>query len=262
MARNRMIKPEFCADKVLARVSRDARLLFIGMWMFSDDYGVIKAKPSWIQANVFEEDDTAELNLVKKWLNELERIRAIIKFLANGKEYYFIRTFLIHQKVDKPSKTRNPEPPDDILDTENRESSEAFDDEVEIEREVEIEKETSSKSDEGKKEKKCKEKFFDASSDEFEMAALLWNLIEENNPKAKEPDIYKWASEVDKMIRIDGRTRKEIDFIIRWAQKDNFWKANILSTAKLREKFDQLWIKAKSQYEKTIQQQSKTAFIS
>lgn len=139
MARGRWIKPEFCSDKKLAAVSRDARLLFIGMWMFSDDYGVIKAKPSWIQANVFEEDDTAELPLIKKWLIELEKIGAIIKFTADGKEYYFIRTFLDHQKVDKPSKTRNPEPPSDILDNVSRDSSETVDAAVEVEREVEVE---------------------------------------------------------------------------------------------------------------------------
>jgi hypothetical protein len=30
---------------------------------------------------------------------------------------------------------------------------------------------------------------------------------------------------------------------MRWCQRDSFWQANILSTAKFREKFDQLELK-------------------
>jgi len=29
--------------------------------------------------------------------------------------------------------------------------------------------------------------------------------------------------------------------LIRWCQRDNFWKSNILSTQKLREKYEQLY---------------------
>lgn len=45
------------------------------------------------------------------------------------------------------------------------------------------------------------------------------------------------------MIRIDGRTPDEIRAVIEWTQQDTFWMNNILSTGKLREKFDQLMLK-------------------
>jgi len=48
---------------------------------------------------------------------------------------------------------------------------------------------------------------------------------------------------IDFMMRIDNRTEDDIVKIIDWCQKDSFWKSNILSTAKLREKYDQLSVK-------------------
>ena len=42
------------------------------------------------------------------------------------------------------------------------------------------------------------------------------------------------------MRRIDKRTPEQIEFTIKWCQQDSFWQANILSTKKLRDKFDTL----------------------
>ena len=79
-----------------------------------------------------------------------------------------------------------------------------------------------------------------------ELAHLLKSLILRNNPKAKTPgDITKWALDIDKMLNIDRRTPKEIKFIIEFSQNDSFWCANILSVGKLRDKFDQLYLRAK-----------------
>ena len=74
----------------------------------------------------------------------------------------------------------------------------------------------------------------------FRLAELLHTLILSHNPNAKEPDLSKWAQEIDRMIRIDERDPQEIENIIRWCQGDEFWYANILSAKKLREKYDQL----------------------
>lgn len=49
-----------------------------------------------------------------------------------------------------------------------------------------------------------------------------------------------WAEDINKIYRIDGRTYEQIEFMIRWTQKDPFWSKNILSASKLREKFNDL----------------------
>jgi hypothetical protein len=116
MARIRTIKPEFWDDEKMATIPRDARLLFIGLWNFSDDYGVVKGHPTWIKNKVFPYDDIKQAQF-NEWLVTLEKIRAIISFDCNGEKFYYIRTFLDHQRVDKPSQTRNPEAPTDILES-------------------------------------------------------------------------------------------------------------------------------------------------
>ena len=88
-----------------------------------------------------------------------------------------------------------------------------------------------------------KDKLFVETSDEFRLSALLFEEMEKNNPKAKKPNLQLWAKQVDLMIRRDNRTPAEIEMVIRWSQKDDFWHVNILSTKKLREKFDQLTLK-------------------
>lgn len=42
----------------------------------------------------------------------------------------------------------------------------------------------------------------------------------------------------------DGRTAEQVATAIRWCQADEFWRANILSASKLREKYDQLRLAA------------------
>jgi len=84
------------------------------------------------------------------------------------------------------------------------------------------------------------------SSEAIQLSKFLKSLILRNNPKAKTPaDITKWAADVDRMMKIDHRTPEEIKFIIEFSQNDSFWCANILSAGKLKDKFDQLYLRAK-----------------
>jgi DNA-binding MarR family transcriptional regulator len=83
------------------------------------------------------------------------------------------------------------------------------------------------------------------NSDEFRLAELLLNLILERKSDFKKPNLQTWVIHIERMIRLDKRTPERIEAVIRWVQKDLFWQANILSTAKLREKFDQLELKMK-----------------
>lgn len=79
------------------------------------------------------------------------------------------------------------------------------------------------------------------SSEIIRMAEKLKSLILENNPGARTPkDLTKWQSEFDKMKRLDKRTDEQIYAVMEFSQTDPFWKSNILSAKKLREKFDTL----------------------
>ncbi len=90
--------------------------------------------------------------------------------------------------------------------------------------------------------KKVKTLFVD-TSDEVRLSERLFEKMLQNNPQAKKPNMQVWAKHVELMINQDGRIWQDIQAVIDWCQEDDFWKLNILSTKKLREKFDQLWVK-------------------
>lgn len=80
------------------------------------------------------------------------------------------------------------------------------------------------------------------------LASLLGTRILENNPDAKitEARVRQWGIEADRMMRLDSRSEQQISELIDWCQRDSFWKTNILSMSKLREKFDQLTMKMRA----------------
>lgn len=108
MPRIRTIKPEFWDDEKLSALCRDSRLLFIGMWNFSDDYGVVKGNKIWLKSKIFPYDQI-QVQHFEKWLIELQKLGFIIPFQANSESYYYLPNFLRHQIIDRPSKNRNPE---------------------------------------------------------------------------------------------------------------------------------------------------------
>jgi hypothetical protein len=99
---------------------------------------------------------------------------------------------------------------------------------------------------------------YSQNSDEFRLSELLLNLILERNPEHKRPDLQKWAGHVDRMIRLDSRRADDIETVIEWCQANEFWQNNIISTQKLRDKFDQLKMKMEAENNKLEQEQSKS----
>ncbi|WP_144616251.1 DNA replication protein DnaD [Bacillus cereus] len=77
-------------------------------------------------------------------------------------------------------------------------------------------------------------------------AKYLFELIKGNNPNQKEPNFESWANEFRLIRERDNRELQDIKDVIDWCQADVFWRGNILSPKKLREKFDQLTIQMNS----------------
>ena len=71
----------------------------------------------------------------------------------------------------------------------------------------------------------------------------LAERIEANG--AKRPAITgKWRDAARLMLDNDHRTEQEVHGAIDWCQGDEFWRGNVLSMPKLREKYDQLRLQA------------------
>ena len=100
-----------------------------------------------------------------------------------------------------------------------------------------------------KKERKTCRSSFSSNSEAYKLSEILFNEILKNNSHSrlhacqngdKEKTIQRWAQDIDKLIRIDHQKPSTVEEAIRFATRDNFWGANILSGSKLREKWDTL----------------------
>lgn len=100
-----MLNPEFWLDEEVATVSAHARLLYMGLWGICDDrHATLPDRPEWIKIQIFPYE---EVN-VRDLLLELERIGKIVKFMHEGKVYWWLKNFLKHQTIDRPSKSKYP----------------------------------------------------------------------------------------------------------------------------------------------------------
>ena len=93
-----------------------------------------------------------------------------------------------------------------------------------------------------------KKKIFETDSDPYLLAKFLEKCITENNPKfpQHESQRQRWAKDFDLMIRRDKIDADDIAEIIDWCQNDSFWRSNILSGKKVREKYQQLRMRIES----------------
>ena len=104
MARNRMIKPEFWSSDSLMRISRDARLTFIGIWNFCDDYGFCLNSNRSIIGDIYPYDETVTEAKLRTWINELIGQKLLIPVDYESKNLLFVKGWGEHQTVQHKSK--------------------------------------------------------------------------------------------------------------------------------------------------------------
>jgi len=99
-------------------------------------------------------------------------------------------------------------------------------------------------------------KNIDKETQEYKMASLLAELHNANlkglgrKEKTYTDKLLKaWSTDIEKLNRIDGYSWDIIEAVIKWCQKDNFWKTNIASGSTLRRQFDKLALQAKQSYD-------------
>jgi hypothetical protein len=105
VARIRTIKPELWSSEKFGECSARARLVFVASLNFADDEGNLdrSAKQLRAQTMPYDNGDDAE-GLV----TELLKAGLFIEYEVQGKFYLHIKNFQLHQKIDKPSKSRLP----------------------------------------------------------------------------------------------------------------------------------------------------------
>lgn len=112
MARMRSVKPEFWTDRKLARLSRDARLLYIALWNQADEWGRVQGDTRYVKGHCLPYDDDLSLGAIDHLIGELEAAGRVLAYSHDGDPYLLLPFLAKHQRLE-PHKvpSRLPEPP-------------------------------------------------------------------------------------------------------------------------------------------------------
>ena len=102
MARIRTIKPQFYDDIKIGRLSRDARYLYIALWVFADDVGVVNGDTIWLKSKVFPYDQI-QIKQFEGWISELVKHGFIRLLSHNGERFLYLPNFTRHQVINRPN---------------------------------------------------------------------------------------------------------------------------------------------------------------
>ncbi|MGI5161427.1 hypothetical protein [Microbispora sp. CA-102843] len=110
MARIRSIKPELWSSPGMRGLDPWARLLFIAMWNWADDFGRGTANPRELAGFAFPHDEDISSADIRRMLGELRRAFGVVFYEVGGRPYYWIPSWEKHQKIDKRSGAKYPAP--------------------------------------------------------------------------------------------------------------------------------------------------------
>lgn len=104
-----MIDPEFWSDEKVGQLDYSIQLLFIGMWNFADDEGLIKYNPAYLRSAIFPYKDIP-IEKIKIWQKVIEEIDLVFPYGRVEQKYAWIINFLNHQVINRPQPSKLPTP--------------------------------------------------------------------------------------------------------------------------------------------------------
>lgn len=245
MPKIRGIKPDYWTDEDIVDLTIPARLLFIGLWSYACDNGHLQDKPKQIKMRVLPGDDVNASELLRE-LEDGGRIRR-----AGG--WITIPNFTKHQKPDKRyfqtcdkrgcTRSSNDSQPETRSGPhESTVGAPGGPAVVSLGPHVDGDGEMRGSDGEGDGEA-TRGLTPHERDDATRICNHLADRIERNG--AKRPTVGKpWHDAARLMLDRDGRTEAEVHAAIDWCQDDEFWRSNVLSMPKLREKYDVLRLQA------------------
>jgi hypothetical protein len=110
--RIRSLKPEVWEDEKVGALSREARLLLVGLITEADDEGRLRAVPALLCGRLFAYDLDAPKRL-DGWLRELVDSGIVLAYEHGSTPYLCFRNWRKHQRVNRPTASSLPPPPDE-----------------------------------------------------------------------------------------------------------------------------------------------------
>jgi hypothetical protein len=256
--RSRNIKPGFFKNEILGMLDPLIQLTFEGLWMLADKRGRLEDRPIRIKGELFPYREGVDVN---GYLTVLEREGFITRYVVDGAALIQVLNFEKHQSPHHTEReSKLPAPPCKNIDLppngeltvkpplEYGESTQAKRSDSLIPDSLIPDKTSSSElvcsSDEATTPTQQKITRL-PSQQACRLSALLKSEILRNKPNCRITAAQErnWAVTAQRMLDRDKRSSEQIEKVIRWAQRDEFWMANVLSMESLRKKFDQLELK-------------------
>ena len=257
--RIRSIKPEFWSSPDIATLSDADRLLFIGLWSYVDDRGRGRDDVALIVAALFPHDMVANprdtVAKVRDGLARLSEANLILRYTVASRTYFLVTGWGKHQRVDKPKASRIPEP------TEEENGTFPQDDAIrdivaKVRDDDATPRDTLAPGTGEQGNRGTGEQGNSKAIDDVDLRAVedprpdvdavcdaMAASVQRRTGRA--PRITAtWRTQARLMIDRDGRSVEEITRVIDWAEGNDFWRANVLSLPKLRQKFDTLRLQA------------------
>jgi hypothetical protein len=250
MARIRSIKPEMRTSKLVASWPFEVRYFFVLLWGYLDDKGRGRDIPKTIAGDCFPHDEKVTASKVDKWLDLMGQGRngkegPICRYEVDGIRYLHSLNWREHQKPNRPTPSRLPacQLHVPLTESSSEELTEPLDEDS-----VPGAGEQGSRGagEQGEVETSADEP--PPRDDVEQLCERLRERVAANG--AKTPSITaKWRTEARLLIDRDGRPIDMALRLVDWATSNSFWKANILSMPKFREKYDQLLMQARREHE-------------
>ena len=242
MAQRRMFSRKITESDQFLDMPMSAQSLYFHINMQADDDGFV-GNVKTIKRMIGASDDDLKLLIAKQFLIPFETGIVVIR---DWKIHNYIQkdryteTFYQQEKAQLETVENKQY---QKMDTECIQNVSSLDTQVRLGKDR-LEKELEKELDKDKEldNSQQSQKRYADDSPYMKAAVYLFEKIKERLPNKKEPNFQKWADEVRKTIELDGVTIEHYKQVLDWSQNDDFWQANILSTDKLRKKFDTIYL--------------------
>lgn len=74
----------------------------------------------------------------------------------------------------------------------------------------------------------------------LQLAQDFFDSLRKINPDLSLPNMVSWQDEFNRMLSEDGRNAGRINAVLKWLERDGWWRGKILSPSQLRKKFEKL----------------------
>lgn len=240
MAGHRMFSNRVGNSARFLQMPEGSQLLFFHMVLRADDDGVVETYP--IMKLLGSAPDSLKVLYAKGFIKQLneDQVAIIIEWKEHNKiradrKVNSIYAHLIKEKCPE-LELINPKPRSDVEDNSRRTDNGQSTDGISKVKLSQV--------------KLRKDRLIPYTKKDKFLTDLLYKLVKQNYLFLKEKDYSKDYAEMNKLHRIDKWTYEQIEYIIKWSQRDEFWKQNIRSVKKLRIKFEELVVRAKGQNQK------------